>query len=280
MIAGYEDFMKDFEDFFRRALRRNEDLAKVNYFLYSPEDLISGLEGKEREVLLKVAVEGMKTGYDLHSGRGSIISSSTWHYTRSSLVDNGLIELKKEEPFRTQKRKRKMYGPTFKGLVVAIQGLARDEEKEKVRKVAENWGHMIPSVLDKWDLFVKEDLEDETFNALCGTAFWFYKINTSDEEKNEEPAFSFARQFYEKILDDYLFFSPSPLSLYLPKDISLKYRNEIEQKRKESREKWLECFLKDTKIKELVKNLLEEKESQFKNDLEEIQSFNTKITSL
>jgi len=275
-LSTVHNFMGDFEGFLRKALRRNENLAKANYILYFPEALISGLEGKEKEVLLKVATEGMKTGYDLHSGKESIISSSTWHYVRSSLVEKGLIELKKEESFRTQKRKRKMYGPTFKGLIVAIQGLAQNEE-EKVRKVAENWGHMIPLVLDKWNLFVEEDLESDAFTALCETAFWFYKLNISGKEKNEDSAFRFARQFYEKLLDDYLFFSPSPLSLYLPKDVLMKHKDEIEQKRKESREKWLKCFRRDPEITHLIKKLLDEKKDQFKRDIKDIESFVTKL---
>jgi len=60
----------------------------------------------------------------------------------------------------------------------------------------------------------------------------------------------------------------------------MKHSDEIEQKRRKSRKKWMNCFLQDSEIKDLVKNLLEEKENQFGSDLEEIQSFNTKITSI
>lgn len=267
----------NFEDLFKQTLKRNEYLAKMNYFMFHPEAPIFRLEKKETEVLLKMAIEGIKTGYDLHSGKDSIMSSSTWHYVRSSLLDKGLIELKREEPFRKQKRKRKMYGPTFKGLIVAIQGLGSDEEKEKVRKVAEKWGHMIPLVLGKWNLFVREDLETEAFNVLCETAFWFYKLSAFDEEKNEDQASKFAIQFYKKLLDDYLFFSPSPMSLYLPKDILMKYTDEIEKKKEKSREKWLKCFEKDSEITNLVKILLKEEKAQHEKNIREIETFTAKL---
>ena len=49
------------------------------------------LQEKEREVLLMLTIEGPKTGYDLHSSKKKIISSSTWHYIRNSLIQKGLI---------------------------------------------------------------------------------------------------------------------------------------------------------------------------------------------
>ena len=269
--------MMNFDDLFKETLKRNETIARTFYFLYRPKAEIFELKGKEREVLLKMAIEGFKTGYDLHSGKDSVISSSTWHYVRSHLIDKGLIELKREEPFRKQRRKRKLYGPTLKGLIVAIQGLCSEDREEEVRKVAEKWGCMIPLVLGKWNLFIREDLETDALNILCETAFWFYKLNTFDERNKKDQALEFARQFYKKLLDDYLFFSPSPLSLYFPKDIIMKYKDEIKRKREKSREKWLRYLKKDFEIANLVKILLKEKIAQQKKSLREIEDFTAKL---
>jgi len=239
------------------------------------------LQEKEKEVLLMLTIEGLKTGYDLHSGRKKIISSSTWHYVRDSLIKKGLIEIKKEEPFRIRGRKRKFYGPTLRGIILVIAHL--DEKDEKIlNEIISKWSSLIPLVFGKWDLFSKEGIKKDAMDMLFHTSYLFlvssdplfYKtLYQGLPLKLEDPSLIFSLCFYEMILSLIVTSPHEPPLKWLSRDI----RQEIEEKTKELRNKWLKCIVKDHEILTFVKMLIKDEMEDLKNALETRKEFLTEL---
>jgi len=185
------------------------------------------LQEKEMKILLTLAVYGMRSGYDLHSGPQNIMSSSTWHYTHKRLVRSRLIEVKEEKT--NGKRKSKLYGPTVLGLIVALANAEIDDPD----KIATNWGHLLPLVLGKRNLFRSYGLEDDAFALLLNSARSVLPIT----DLSIDYASWFAHEFYNSLL----------LTRFFTLELFGKNPDE------ELREKWLRCLSDDREIVDFIK---------------------------
>ncbi|MEM2431790.1 MAG: hypothetical protein QXX94_07550 [Candidatus Bathyarchaeia archaeon] len=258
----------------------------------------SYLVDKEKEVLRKLALEGLKTGYDLHSSKEKIMSSSTWHYLRNSLIKKGLIEIKKEETFEIRGRKRKFYGLTLLGLCVVLSEEMKKSlynHKELLNKIAENWKDIVPSILGKWNIFVKNGLEREaTFSLLVSASLikgvfdLLSTIKDQDEEevRDNELAFALGFQYlrnpylfdpqkaFEFYFYNFLLESINPLIYTLFKElddygiVSFDEKAVLEE-RERRLNKLRECIKEDPSIQGYILNCLERKISKLEVELKE-----------
>lgn len=122
------------------------------------------LTGKEKEIILLLAREGLKTRYDLFKKGGGIVSSSTAHNLLKDLGEKGLIKVEREEAFRIRGRKKKLYGLTFKGLISVF---LQRESRKYIDKIVERQEKLLPLILGKWQHFQKSGVNEEQFyNAL------------------------------------------------------------------------------------------------------------------
>ena len=256
-----------------KSMDRKELLARVNLALYTPKEA-KGVElgGAEKKVLRALSIEGLMTGYDLHS-RKRLISSSTWHYARRDLVEKGLIELKKKEPFERIKGKcRKFYGPTATGLVVAIENLDwEDDPREDLKKIAKNWGDFSPLIFKNWHDFLKKGLEQEALHILYEAAYWFNRLDLPYSQDMKSLAFQFARRFYGKVLDT-MFPAPSYMAPYLPEDILSKHEKEIAEECERLKEKWLDLFATNPELQGFLKIILDGKVKKLREAISDMES--------
>lgn len=199
---------------------------------------VSELEDEtEKKILLALCIDGMRTGYDLHSGKKKIMSNGAWHWAHKNLLKNHLIEIKKKDfDFKTQNRGRKriFYGPTGLGVIMALHLLRGNEPKDqfgvKVENIASNWGDLIPLVLGKWKTVKQNNLERSALIQLNKST----SIICLYQTKTEFFVHIFSQDFYYGILD---------------------YISSSKSFGKEDREKWLAFFSSDPKISEFVKQL-------------------------
>jgi len=155
------------------------------------------LTEKQKDLLILLAQEGLKTRYDLFKRKRDgaekrMMSSSTAHRVINDLKKAGLIEVKREEAFRIRGRKKKLYGLTFKGLLAA---LLQPKSWKDIDQIAKQQGKLLPLILGKWRHFRRSGVNEiQLQKALRWLCF------VAQQQRYENPQF-LMRDFFMYVVN-------------------------------------------------------------------------------
>ena len=278
-------------------------MAKKRWNPKTPIQLIGfNLTNKEVEILQYIAKHGKTTYYEL-SEKVKIASNKKVLQALSRLEKAGLIEVVEQKQENFMGRKRKYYGLTLYGLIVAIaeKGIKcgwldvrenLEEWKSYIDNVAKHWSHLLPKVLGKWWRFKKWKVVAKFLVELQSVAVNYARIrirkawNLADLEDylvDSNLESNFTREFYIqslKSIDDFL-----RVNEWLGEEWEKAIKQTPEGKKIYEEElklydRWINCLVTDSELREYVIDALNRKIKTHKRILEVFKDIKSRVEKI